>query len=91
MYKLIRVNEEEVIAMESRDHSKNGVSPKEPKGIYYYFLAYIKYDYFERKYLNITPNWEETLQTAIQTGLPTADITQLFEILQVEMPECLKV
>ena len=63
----------------------------EPKGIYYYFLAYIKYDYFERKGFNKTPNWEETLQTAIQSGLPTAAITQLFEVLQVEIPECLVV
>jgi len=37
----------------------------------------------------ITPNWEETLQTAIQTGIPQADITQLAEVLQVQMPECL--
>ena len=63
----------------------------EPRGIYHYFLAYIKHDYFERKYLNIAPNWEETFQTAIQSGLPSADITQLFEALQVEMPECLRV
>jgi len=63
----------------------------EPRGIYHYFLAYIKYDYFERKSLNITPNWEETFQTAIQAGLPQADVTQLFELLQVEMPACLVV
>jgi tetratricopeptide (TPR) repeat protein len=63
----------------------------EPRGIYHYFLAYIKYDYFERRCLNIIPNWEETLQTAIQTGVPSADVTQLFEMLQVEMLECLSV
>ena len=63
----------------------------EPRGIYHYFLAYIKHDYFERKSLNTTPNWEETLQTAIQAGLPPADIAQLSEVLQVEMPECLTV
>jgi tetratricopeptide (TPR) repeat protein len=63
----------------------------EPRGIYHYFLAYIKYDYFERKYLNIAPNWKETLQIAIQCGLPSADVSQLFEMLQVEMPECLSV
>jgi hypothetical protein len=61
----------------------------EPRGIYHYFLAYIKYDYFERKSLNITPNWKETLQTAIQAGLPYSDITQLAEVLQIKMPECL--
>jgi tetratricopeptide (TPR) repeat protein len=63
----------------------------EPRGIYYYFSAYIKYDYFERKYLNITPNWQETLQTAMQAGLPPADVAQLFEMSQVEMPECLRI
>jgi len=31
----------------------------ELRGIYHYFLAYVKHDYFERKYLNIAPNWEE--------------------------------
>ena len=63
----------------------------EPRGIYQYFLAYIKYDYFERKYLNTTPNWQATLQMATDTGVSDADIAQLFEVLQVEMPECLKV
>jgi tetratricopeptide (TPR) repeat protein len=61
----------------------------EPRGIYHYFLAYIKHDYFERKHLNTIPNWEEMLQTAIQTGVSQADIVQLFDTLQVEMPECL--
>ena len=63
----------------------------EPRGIYHYFLAYIKNDYFERKHLNITPNWKNELEIAIETGLPNADITQFSEILQVEMPECLSV
>ena len=63
----------------------------EPRGIYHYFLAYIKYDYFERKYLKITPNWQETLQIAIQTGVQQVDIAQLFEVLQVETPECLRI
>ena len=69
----------------------NSAIQEDPKGIYHYFLAYIKYDYFERKYLNITPNWKDTLQIAIQTGVSQADIAQLFEMLQVEMPECLRV
>ena len=58
----------------------------EPRGIYYYFLAYLKQDYFERKYLNTTPNWQETLQTANDTGVSDADINQLFEILNVPQP-----
>jgi len=63
----------------------------EPRGIYHYFLAYIKHDYFERKYLNTTPNWQEALQTAIQTGLSQADVALLFEVLQVAAPEGLAV
>ena len=63
----------------------------EPRGIYHYFLAYIKYDYFERKYLNTTPNWQSALQTATDTGVSQADILQFFEILQIEIPKCLTV
>lgn len=33
----------------------------EPKGIYYYLWAYIKYDYFKRKFLNTTPNYLDML------------------------------
>ena len=58
----------------------------EPREIYYFFQAYIKYDYFHRKHLNTTPTWEEALQTAIHAQIPQADIPQLFEILQVEIP-----
>jgi len=58
----------------------------EPRGIYYYFLAYLKQDYFERKYLNISPNWKGTLQTANDTGISDADINHLFEILNVPQP-----
>jgi len=63
----------------------------EARGIYYYFLAYIKYDFFERNGFNIEPNWEATLQIATQSGLLQADLIQLSDILQVTMPECLAV
>jgi hypothetical protein len=49
-------------------------------------LAYIKFDYFERKYLNTTPNWKEALQTATDTGVSDADIEQLFAVLGVAQP-----
>jgi len=58
----------------------------EPRGIYHYFLAYLKYDYFERKYLNTTPNWKDTLQMATDTGVSEADIEQLFAVLRVAQP-----
>lgn len=58
----------------------------EPKGIYYYYLAYIKYDYFERKHFRTTPNYTEALQMAYKTGISDFDVEQLYRILNVEKP-----
>lgn len=58
----------------------------EPKGIHYYLLAYIKYDYFERKYLNTTPNYQECLMMAEQEGVSPHDASELFGILGVANP-----
>ena len=60
-----------------------------PKGIYYYFMAYIKYDYFERKYLNINPNYRMTLQMAVIKGVTIAEINELYSIMGVPRPSCL--
>jgi len=61
----------------------------EPKGVYYYFLAYIKYDYFNRKYLNTTPSFSEALQIGKEHGLTEFDTVQLFDILLVPRPDAL--
>ena len=61
----------------------------ESKGIYYYFLAYIKYDYFERKSLNTAPTYREALAQANASGFSPLDIEQLFGILGVSRPEVL--
>ena len=58
----------------------------EPKGIYYYFLAYIKYDYFDRKNLNSSPNYRELLSVANNEGLSELDVEQLYSILNVSRP-----
>lgn len=58
----------------------------EPRGIYYYFIAYIKYDYFKRKYLNVTPDYSQMLATARQAGYTDADVQQLFELLGTPRP-----
>jgi len=60
----------------------------ETKGIYYYFLAYIKYDYFARKHYSVSPDFAETLTMAKETGLSEFDKEQLFGVLKVEKPEC---
>ena len=59
------------------------------KGIYHYFLAYIKYDYFERKSLNTTPTYRAKLAEAKAAGLSPADVEQLFGILGVPRPDVL--
>lgn len=61
----------------------------EPKGIYYYFLAYIKYDHFYRKSYKTSPNYKEALEMAHQMGVSAYDIEQFYLILGVERPDCL--
>lgn len=58
----------------------------EPKGVYYYFWAYIKYDYYKRKFLNTTPDFVAMLNMAQQAGVSAFDKDQLFAILNVERP-----
>lgn len=58
----------------------------EARGIYYYFLAYIKYDYFNRKYFKTSPTYQEALRMARQAGYSPLDADQLFSILGVEKP-----
>lgn len=61
----------------------------EPRGIYYYFMAYIKYDFFARKSYRTTPDYMECLNNAISVGVSNTDIQMLYEMLGVSRPECL--
>jgi tetratricopeptide (TPR) repeat protein len=61
----------------------------ETRGIFYYFWAYIKYDYFERKSFNTTPNYRELLGQAKTSGFSPLDVEQLFGILGVARPDVL--
>ena len=60
----------------------------EPKGIYYYFWAYIKYDYFSRKFFNTKPTYQETLLLSMNNDVSEFDKNQLFSILSVPKPDC---
>lgn len=64
----------------------NAATMIEPKGIYYYFWAYIKYDYFKRKFLNSTPNYMDLLKMSNQYQTSELDKAELFQILNVENP-----
>lgn len=61
----------------------------EPKGIYYYFWAYIKYDYFKRKFFNTTPDYIQLLKKAEEIGVSAYDKEELFSILNVAKPNVL--
>lgn len=61
----------------------------EKRGLYYYFIAYIKYDYFYRKGFMISPNYQECLKTAITYGVSELDIQMLYDTLCVNRPQCL--
>lgn len=58
----------------------------EENGLLRYFQAYIKYDYFKRKFLKTSPSWEEALNQAKVDVVSTADINQLHELLKQEIP-----
>ena len=64
----------------------NAATMIEPKGIYYYFWAYIKLDYYKKKFLNTTPDYASMLKKAAASGVSVYDKNQLFQILNVEKP-----
>ncbi len=64
----------------------NAACDIESKGVYYLLLAYIKYDYFERKYLNTTPNYKDYLHKAKEFNCSFLDSEFLFSLLNVEIP-----
>ncbi len=65
----------------------NAANLLEERGIYHYFLGYIKYDYFDRKCLNTSPAWQECLSTAEMLGTSEYDKVNLFELLAVPRPQ----
>ena len=67
----------------------NAARAIENRGIYAYFHAYIKYDYFERKFLMTQPKYDELLKEAYRLGVSDFDIKSLYTLLNVERPDAL--
>ncbi len=67
----------------------NTAIKKQPKGIYFYFLAYIHYDYFERKYLNVDINYKDYFKIAAQKGVTNAAAQEMYSLIGVARPSCL--
>ena len=53
------------------------------KGIYYYLLAYIKYDYHERKCFKVIPDYKNDLSMARYNGVTPREITEMYAMLNV--------
>ncbi|MBD5132700.1 MAG: hypothetical protein HDT28_08995 [Clostridiales bacterium] len=64
----------------------NAATMIDDRGIYHYFIAYVKQDYFARKCFKISPDWTQELSTARKIGYSPADAAQLFKIIGVERP-----
>ncbi len=59
----------------------------EERGIFRFFQAYIKHDYFKRKFFNTSPSWDVCLKQGSYLGFSELDIKQLFQILRQEIPK----
>lgn len=58
-----------------------------PSPVYYYFLAYLKYDFFNRKCYKINPDYKEEKNNALIKGISDNDIENFYELLCVEKPD----
>lgn len=58
----------------------------ENRGVFNYFKAYLKYDFYARKFLNVQPDWRAELQTAVSNNLSRCDADMLFAVLGVPCP-----
>ena len=61
----------------------------EPKAIYYYFWAYIRYDHHFRKSYRMNPNYQQLLEQAKQARLSMTDVRELYALLGVDRPNVL--
>jgi tetratricopeptide (TPR) repeat protein len=61
----------------------------EPKGIYLYFAAFIKYDYHARKGFKTDPDYVAILTLAREAGFSDSDVSALHELLSVPRPAAL--
>ena len=53
----------------------------EDRAIFHYFLAYIKQDFYARRFLRVQPDWRQELQSAQLMGITVEERGELFELL----------
>jgi len=63
----------------------------EQRGIYTFFMAYIKQDYFARKCFIISPDWQQELADAKNIGIANGDVDMFVEMTGLQLPEELSI
>jgi len=61
----------------------------EPRGVYYYFWAYLRQDFHARKFLRMQPDYKALVAEARAHHVMPSEINQLFDLLGVEYPDAL--
>jgi len=56
----------------------------ENRPVYTYFLAYIKCDFYARKFLRTSPDFKQCYSNAVAMGLSEKDVAALYELLGVK-------
>lgn len=57
------------------------------RGVYYYFYAYVKYDYYEKKLLKSKPLFADLLAKAKELGVDDAESKELFTLTNTQKPD----
>ena len=65
----------------------NAAYATEVKGIYRYLLAYLKHDFYERKYLRSQPTSKVCIEEALGLGVTAAEIDELHTYLGTANPK----
>jgi len=62
----------------------NAAISLEDRGIYRFMSAFLRYDYYSRKFLRINPDYKSELETATMLGVSELEISDLFKLLKTE-------
>ena len=57
------------------------------RGVYYYFYAYVKYDYYEKKLLKSMPLFADLLVKAKELGVTASESKELFDLIGTDKPD----
>lgn len=72
-------------AIDKIEEYLNAAAMIEMRPIFYYFMAYVKKDYFARKCYNTSPSWQELMLQAEEYGLAPYDVEEFHVLINQPM------